>query len=108
MKNGKIVLTSFKSIQAYNVFVFSFLLDYSCFMMYILDFLTTKKSAYCFSFMIYIQKLYFTYRGILSTKKKGSLSNFCFVVKVCVQMNQRVTRHLSERFLTEKKSYFLI
>ena len=47
--------------------------------------------------MTYIEDLIFTYRGILSTNMKGSLGNFCFVVKLCAQMNQRGTRYLTLR-----------
>ena len=73
-------------------------------MMYILSFFETKISAYCFSFMIYIENLYFIYRRNLSKNMKQSLKNVRYVVKLCVQMNQRVTRHLTFRvFLTEKR-----
>ena len=54
--------------------------------------------------MIHPEDLFFTYRWNLSTKMKGSLLNFCFVVKLCVQMKQSVTRHLALRdFVIGKK-----
>ena len=77
VKNGKIVLTDCKSIQIYNIF-FSFLLDYSCFIMHILGFLITKISAHCFFSMIYTEELYFPYRWILSINMKGSLQKLLF------------------------------
>ena len=61
--------------------------------MYILSFFTTKISAHCLSFMIFIEELFFTHCEILSIK--GISMKFMFRGKSCVQMNQRVTRHLT-------------
>ena len=54
------------------------------------SFLNNKTSANLPTFMIFPEDLFFIYRGNLSTHMKGSLWNFCFVVKLCVQMIQSV------------------
>ena len=106
--NRKIVLTVFKSIQMYNVFIFSLLFDYSSFMIYILNFLTIKILAFCFSFIVYIEHLCFTYRGILLTNIKGSLLSFCFLVKLYSDESKSDKKTHFQRFLTEKKDYNLL
>ena len=54
--------------------------------------------------MIESEDLFFIYRGDLSTHMKGSLWNFCFVVKLCVQMNQSVQEiSILEIFLLTQK-----
>ena len=98
MKNERIVFKLFQSIQIYKVF-FSFLPQKSSFVMHILNFLSTKTSANWFSFMIDSEDLFFIYRGSPSTNMKESQWNFCFEVKLCVQMNQSV-QEIS--FLTQK------
>ena len=39
--------------------------------------------------------MFLTSGGNLSTNTKGAPRTVCFVVKLCVQMNQSVTRHLA-------------
>ena len=54
--------------------------------------------------MISSENLFFIYRENLSTHMKESLRNFCFVVKLCVQMNQNVQEiSLLEIFLLTQK-----
>ena len=68
------------------------------------NFLTMKTWANCFNFLIYSGDLCFTFLGNLSNNMSGSLWNFSFVVKLCVQMSQSVTRNLIWEilFLIEK------
>ena len=71
MKIENIVLNVFESIQNSNVFTFSFLLHYICFMICILIFLISNVSANCFDFLVYLEDLIFTYRTNFSTKTKA-------------------------------------
>ena len=71
--------------------------------MYILSFLTIKILALCFIFMVYIEHLCFTYRGILSSNIKGSLLSFCFLVKLYLDESKSDKKTHFPRFLTEKR-----